>query len=257
MRIKQILFLLAGVVLLSRAPFSFAQEMKDQLFVIHEEVAKVDMIGQYEKTSAEWVQLMHDAGLDISKIHASQRDDFHYYYLIPISNYAEIDEIFPKFQEAVAKLDKDKWSQFTAENDKTIETNHEFVARWSASLSYVPKEPRLKQGEAKFIHWIFFHYKLDKRKEVMDVLKEWKKLYEDKNISHAYDIWLMDIGEDNNMMVLTEQAKDAIDFYQTMDGVDKKVQQEEQKLWAKFSPLIYEMEQKYGKIRPDLSYYKK
>jgi hypothetical protein len=257
MHIKQILFWLTGVMLLLVAPLSFAQEMKDQLFVIHEEVAKVDMIGQYEKTSAEWVKLMHDAGLDISKIHASQRDDFHYYYLIPISNYAEIDDIFPKFQEAVAKLDKDKWSQFTAENDKTIETNHEFVARWSASLSYIPKEPRLKQGEAKFLHWIFFHYKLDKRNEVMDVLKEWKKLYEDKNISHAYDIWLMDMGEDNNMMVLTEQAKDAIDFYQTMDGIDKKVQQEEQKLWAKFSPLVYKMEQKYGKLRPDLSYYKK
>ncbi len=67
----------------------------------------------------------------------------------------------------------------------------------------------------------------------------------------------MDMGEDNNMMVLTEQAKDAIDFYQTMESIDKKVQQEEQKLWAKFSPLVYKMEQKYGKIRADLSYMKK
>jgi hypothetical protein len=67
----------------------------------------------------------------------------------------------------------------------------------------------------------------------------------------------MDMGEDNNLMVLTEQAKDAIDFYQTMESIDKKVQQEELKLWAKFSPLVSKMEQKYGKVRPDLSYNKK
>ncbi len=258
MRFKQVLCLYSGAILFCASQFSFAQEeKKDQLFVIHEEIAKVDMLDQYEKTSLEWVKMMHDAGLDITQIHASQSNDFHYYYLIPISNYAEIDGIFPKFQEATSKIDKEKWSKFSQENDRTIESHKEFVARWSANLSYEPQEPRLKQDEAKFIHWIFFHYKLEKRKEVMEVLKEWKKLYEDKNITHGYDIWLMDMGMDNNLMVLTEQAKDGKDFYQAMDDIDKKVQQEEQKLWAKFSPLVTSIEQKFGKIRPDLSYYKK
>jgi hypothetical protein len=258
MRIKQIFFVFIGVMLFCAARVSFAQEeVKDQLFLLHEEVAKVDMISQYEKTSAEWVQLMHDAGLDISKIHVSQSNDFHYYYLIPISNYAEINEMYSKFQDAISKIDKEKWSKFTQENDESIETHSESVIRWSGKLSYVPKENRLKAGEAKFIHWIFFHYKLEKRKEVMEVLKEWKKLYEDNNISHGYDIWLVDLGMDNNMMVLTEFAKDGKDYYQTMDDIDKKVQQEEKALWAKFSPLVTEMVQKYGAARPNLSYYTK
>jgi hypothetical protein len=257
MRIKKVLFSIFGIVLFFVTQLSFAQEeMKDQLFVIHEEVAKADMIGQYEKTSTEWVQMMHNAGLDIPDVSASQRDDFHYYYLIPISKYADIDDIFTKFQAAISKMDQDKWETFAAENDRSIETYKEFVARQSADLSYKPKEPRLKQGEGKFIHWIFFHYKLEKRKEVMDVLKEWKKLYEDKNISHAYTIWLMDMGMDNNLVVLTEVSKDGKDYYQAMDDIDKKVQKEEQKLWAKFSPLLIDMEQKYGKLRPDLSYIK-
>lgn len=201
--------------------------------------------------------MMQDAGLDISEIRASQRDDFHYYYLIPISNYADIDGLFPKFQEAISKMDQDKWSKFSAENDQTIETHKEFVARMSAILSYVPKEPRLKEGEGKHIHWIFFSYKLEKRKEVMDVLKGWKKLYEDKNIPHGYNIWLMDIGMDNNMIAPTEAAKNGADFYLTMDAIDKKVQKEEQMLWGKLSPLVIKMEQKYSKLRPDLSYIKK
>jgi hypothetical protein len=56
----------------------------------------------------------------------------------------------------------------------------------------------------------------------MKMLKEWKKLYEDKNISHGYNIWLIDLGMDNNMIALTETAKDGADFYQTMESIDKK-----------------------------------
>lgn len=67
----------------------------------------------------------------------------------------------------------------------------------------------------------------------------------------------MDMGMDNNMIALTEVVKDGTDFYQTMESIDKKVQQEEQKLWAKLSPLLVKMEQKYGRLRPDLRYFKK
>lgn len=251
-------FVIGAVVLLLSFPFSFAQEeSKDQLYVIHEEVAKADMIDLYEKTSKEWVEMMYDAGLDIPSIYASQRDDFHYYYLIPIKNYAEIDGIPQKFQDAAKKLDKDKWSKLTSENDKSIETHREFVAKWSAELSYEPKEPRLKPEERKFIHWVFFQYKLDKRKEVMEVIKEWKKLYTDKKINHGYSIWLIDLGEQNNVIVLTEYAKDGVDYYRTMDEITKMVGQEEQKLQAKFLPLVTKIEQKYGSTRSDLGYYKK
>ena len=247
-----------GGVLLTAVQMSFAQqEAKDQLFVVHEEIVKVDMLSQYEKTSKEWVDMMHEAGLDIPQVHASQRDDFHYYYSIPISNYAEIDGIFPKFQEAIKKVDKDKWAKFTSENDQAIKTLKEYVIKWSAALSYESKQPRLKQGEGKFLHWIFFHYKLSSRKEIMGVIKEWKKLYEDKNISHGYDIWLIEMGLDNNLIVLSEMAKDGRDYYQTIDEVNKKVEHEVQKLQAKFLPLVTEIENKYGWVRSDLSYYKK
>ena len=59
------------------------QEMKDQLYWVREEVAKVDMWDKYESTSKEWVEMMTGAELDFPYMWASQRDDAHYYYLIP------------------------------------------------------------------------------------------------------------------------------------------------------------------------------
>jgi len=67
----------------------------------------------------------------------------------------------------------------------------------------------------------------------------------------------MEIGENNNMIALTEFAKDAVDFHQAMDAVSKQLKAEEDELWGKLAPNILKIEQKYGKVRPDLSYYKK
>ena len=233
------------------------QEMKDQLYLVHEEVAKVSMWDKYESTSKEWVDLMNSAGLDIPYIRASMRDDGHYYYLIPLSNYADIDKFPGIFNSAIDKIGKEKWDNFMKENNSSMESNKDFVAKWSAEYSYVPKEPRIKPEEAEFIHWIFFTYKLEKRKEVMDVLAEWKALYEKNNIPDGWSIWLIDLGLDNNMIALTEAAKDGASFYANMKENSDKLKPEEDKLWEKLSANVLSMEQKFGKPRSDLSYFKK
>jgi hypothetical protein len=233
------------------------QEMKDQLYLVHEEVAKVNMWDQYEKTSKQWVEYMTEGGLDLPYVRASQKDDGHYYYLIPISNYADIDKFPDIFKSAIDKIGKDKWDNFMTENNSSMETNKDFVAKWSAEYSYVPKEPRIKPEEAGFIHWIFFTYKLEKRQEVLDVLAEWKNLYAKNNIPDGWSIWLIDLGEVNNMVALTEAAKDGASFYSNMKENSEKLKTEENKLWEKLSANVLTMEEKYGRPRPDLSYYKK
>jgi len=249
------LLLLSGLFLLTQK--SFAQEMKDQMFIIHEEVARVDMGDKYESTSKEWVKLMTDAGLDLPYIQASQRDDGHYYYIIPIANYAEIDKMQGIFNSAAEKIGKDKWSKFMVENNSTIESSKDFVATRSAKYSYLPNNPRTKQEDIKFIHWMFFKYKMENRKEIMDILTEWKELYEDKNINSGYQIWLIELGMDNNMIALTEGYKDGADFYTTTKEDNALMEKEASALWAKMAPFITSVENKYGSARPDLGYVKK
>ena len=249
------ILLICGIFLLT--PKSFAQEMKDQLFMIHEEVVKVDMWDKYESTSKEWIEMMTGAGLDLPYIQASQRDDGHYYYIIPISNYAEIDKMQGIFNSAAEKIGKDKWSKFMVENNSTIQCSKDFVATRSAKYSYMPSNPRTKQEDVKFIHWMFFTYKMEYRKEIMDILSEWKKLYEEKNIKSGYNIWLIKLGLDNNMIALTEGYKDGADFYTSQKEDNALMEKEANALWAKMSSFIISIENKYGNPRPDLGYIKK
>ena len=91
----------------------------------------------------------------------------------------------------------------------------------------------------------------------MDVLSEWKKLYEDKNIKSGYNIWLIELGLDNNMVALTEGYKDGADFYTTTKEDNALMEAEASALWAKMAPFITSIENKYGSPRPDLGFVKK
>lgn len=250
-------FLFCGIILFSSVQILSQDMSKDQLFLIIEEIAKVDKYYQYEETSKEWVTLMTEAGLDIPRVHASQRDDFHFYYLIPIENYGELDKVHEKLKSAYEKWDKQKTSVFEKKSYESIESFKRSVVKWSAELSYIPKEPHLKKGEGKFMHWIFINYKVGKKDDIKSILKEWKELYGKNNLPYEYDVWTMEMGENANTIVISEMYKDGADFYNSMNDISSKIKEDEDKLWEKFSAFLISAENKYGRIRPDLSYIKK
>jgi hypothetical protein len=245
---------LVGILIFSSGILLAQEEIEDQLYWVREEVARVDMWQQYEETSKQWVEMMTGAGLDFPYMRASQRDDGHYYYLFPLSSYAHIDKFPEIFGGAVDKIGRDKWKEFMIKNESSMVTHKDFIVKWLAGHSYVPKEPRVKPQDAEFIHWVFFTFKLEKRDEVLDIIAEWKELYEKNNIPDGWSTWSIELGESNNMMAFTEVAKDGASFYANMEENSEKLKEEEQKLWAKLSASVLSMEQKFGMPRPDLGF---
>ena len=108
--------------------------MEDQLYWVREEVVKVEMWQQYEETSKQWVEMMTGAGLDFPYMRASQRDDGHYYYLFPLSSYADIDKFPEIFGSAIEKIGKEKWGEFMKKNESSMETHKDFIAKWSCQI---------------------------------------------------------------------------------------------------------------------------
>lgn len=226
---------------------------KDQILMVHEETAKIDMISQYVKTSKDWSAFMKQAGLAMNW-YAYERNDLHFYYVTPLTNYAQIDSFQSIFQTAIDKGGKDKFSDIMASNNASINSTVDYIIRRSGELSYVPKKPRIELKDAGFVHWGFFHYKMDKRKEVMDILKEWKELYEKNNIPDAYGVYTMDLGRDNNEIVVFDYAKDASSYYKEDDEKSKEMKDAEQGLFIKISALLTSIETFTGRPRHDLDY---
>ncbi len=255
-KLSQSLFglLLFAIAFIAFSKSALAQDApKDQLWVVHEEVAKIDMLQQYIKSSKEWAALMHEGGLDLT-FYASERNDLHFYYVGQIANYAGIDAIYEKFQKAMDKTNKEKFNSMMEANNASIESTREFVVRWSAALSYVPKAPRLKEGEANFAHWHFVHYKPEDRDKVMGVLKEWKAVFEKNNYPDGYGIFLMELGGDSNEFVVYKTAKSAVEYYKNEADKTKEMKDEENMLYGKVLPYLVSTKEITGWLRPDLSY---
>ena len=144
LKLKLSFLLLAGLFVFSTLMLA-QEEPKDQLYWVREEVVKVGMWQQYEETSKEWVELMTGAGLDLPFMRASQRDDGHYYYIFPLSNYGDIDKFPEIFGSAIEKIGKDKWKEFMIRNESSMEYHKDFITKWHAKYSYIPKEPRVNQ----------------------------------------------------------------------------------------------------------------
>ena len=107
------------------------------------------MWDKYESTSKEWVKMMTEAGLDLPYMRASQRDDGHYYYLFPLDNYASIDKMQGIFGAAIEKIGKDKWAKFIVENESSMETHKDFIAKWSAAIFLCTERTKAKTGRCK------------------------------------------------------------------------------------------------------------
>ena len=90
----------------------------------------------------------------------------------------------------------------------------------------------------------------------MDVGAKIKKLYQDKKIETPYTVWLADMGENNNLIVVTTEAKDAVSFYQQMDKDNTALGKDMDDLWSQMTSMITHFEHKNGHTRPDLSYEK-
>jgi hypothetical protein len=230
---------------------------KDQLFYIHEEVAKIDKIDQYNSANEEFTRMMKESKLDVSSILASQTDDLHFYYLVPLNNYADIDKLSEAFNTMMANADKDKLNKNMQDGAESTEYTRELVFKRSASLSYDPKQPSsLDRSKENFLHWDFYTFKPEDRKQVMDLGEKIKKLYEDKKIETPYTVWLADMGERNNLIVVTTIAKDAVSFYQQSDKDNALLGKDMDDLWKQMMPMLEHFEHKNGHTRPDLSYTK-
>ena len=240
------------VYLSGTLPVKAQDESKDQLCWIHEEKVKVDMLDKYESTTKDIVKMFKEGDLGID-IYASQRDDNWFYYLIPISKYSDIDSIYKDFGSAREKVGADKWTSKMVENSSTVEMSKDIIVTRSGKYSYTPKNPRIKDNEVKFIHWDYFTVIPEKRKEFFDVAGQFKELYEKNDIGMEYGVWFPQFGFDNDLVVVTQAAKDAVDYYQTSHMIDEKLGKDGEMLWNKLLTTLKDFTHFNGHPRRDLS----
>ncbi|MEO8399563.1 MAG: hypothetical protein ABI550_07085, partial [Ignavibacteriaceae bacterium] len=70
---------------------------------------------------------------------------------------------------------------------------------------------------------------------------------------NAYSVWTAEMGFDNSLVVVTQTAKDALDYYESSKKDDEKIGKESEVIWEKMQKTLKKFEHMNGTIRYDLS----
>ena len=127
--------------------------------------------------------------------------------MISISNYADIDKIGKAFGDFDKNSAGDSYQQLMRENNDAIDFTHDFVIRKSTELSYESKDSSVKMSDMKFIHMGFLYCQIREDERSKGLGKKFKDLYIQKGISTPYDVWFVDMGANNNLVVVTTAAR--------------------------------------------------
>ncbi len=240
--------------LLATPAMSQDEAKPSQMFFIGEDVVKPAMVTQYETAVKEWVNVMRTHELAVPSIHVSMREDFHYYYVIPVKSLADMETIDKAFGALVEKIGKEKFTAMVEQFDDLLDHEKRFVASRSTELSYVPETPRLTPEEARYLHWTFYSVQYGKMDEAKELAKDYVSLLASKGITDGYSLYIGGMGLELPMLAVLQSAKDPEDFWAQSKKNQTLLGEEGKQLDMRALALTRKIERVSGWARPDLSY---
>jgi hypothetical protein len=181
-------------------------------------------------------------------------EDFHYYFLYPFENLAEVDKAFATFSEILGKFGEQKWDALNRKMGDASEYYKQGTITLSPELSYIPEKPRLKPEEMKFVYWGFCSVMPGREKEFETQFKKIVALFKSKGIDNGFKGWTGGLGTELPFYFYSETAKSPADFFLADEKVMKLVDPEVTNIWKTILGLMRKYEFKTGSVRPDLSY---
>ncbi len=243
--------ILLAFILIFTVRWTFAQENPaTQLLLIHEDNVIVGKAAQYAKASVGLKNLLAEVNFKETTYTAFWVDDYTYMYVSPIENMAQLDD--SPWVKLSQQAGKDKTEAVFAEFAGTYDTHRDFIAVFHPDLSYKPEQ--LQEEGNNYREWNYMYYNEIHQDQILDLSREWKKLYEDKNVSNGYTIYTNGFGHKGPVLVIHTWATDPVDHAQKNQKRQELLGEAAQKLWEKTEALAYRIETKSGWVMPDISY---
>lgn len=235
-----VLFVLSGM--------TGAQEQKGQLYSVEEVSVKPAMAAKYEAAVKKEIELGYPYPFE-----TYSTDDFYYYFLTPIDNYAGVDGLNKMEEDWAAKIGPE-YEALMQSVEGAINYFRIGVVRFLPELSYAPKKPRFKPEEQKFISWSFAYVEVGKGKEFADVNKQFVELYKSKDTPTGWNTFVVESGTEMPLFFYAEGGRNAAEYFAESEKAMKKVGEEKStELWYKLLATLRKIETKTGRPRPDLS----
>lgn len=222
-----------------------------QMFMIHEDVVRVDKMMQYEEAAMTLQKYISEHAKDMT-YNAAMTNDMHYLYVTPIENHGALDDMHKNWEALTAKVGEDKMSAVWAKFDQCYDVHRNYVITLDEELSYYPSgDIMADNGNAR--KWTYIHGYPDKLHQLREVSKKWKELYVKHGIQKGYRVYRGGLGTDIGTMIIVDYGSDIGDIVMHEKKIQEKFGAEGQALWMESIQVVRKVDEKYGQMRPDLS----
>jgi len=229
--------------------FVYAQETK-QLYLIHEDIVIPAKSSQYDEVSKSLKKALVDNNVTGFGYMSFWQNDNTVIHVQPISNYADLDKDF--WKELSDKMGKDETEALFSKYDGTYHSHRDFVAVHHPDLSYKPEQ--VQEEDNNFREWTYLYYDSKDEKEMLGLMKEWKTLYESKDIESGYSVFTAGVGHYGPVVVIHGWANSEKEYAENNEKNMEALGDDRTALMGKTNPLIQKIESKRGWFQKDMSY---
>ena len=226
---------------------------KPQFYVVHEEVVKPSMLGQYEATTKEFLNSLAQAKVDPAafSFRGFVTPDFHYIYLAPIDGFGGMDKIANVFMTLGAN---EKFQDLMKRSGTTMESVSDTIIMRRLDLSYMPETPRLKMEEHNYYRLQYYYLMPGTDMEAEQIARDYAALFKKKNIPEAFTIFMEVMGNDTPLLIASVPAKSEADFIAADEKTNAALGADVRPLQERALRITRKFEVRHVTVRPDLVY---
>ncbi|MEW4924573.1 hypothetical protein [Algibacter sp. 2305UL17-15] len=220
-----------------------------QMFQVHQDNVKPSMLMEYEKIAKEFQDASVKHNLQASWVTA-MRDDFTFYYITPIENFAELDK--RPFAD-MAKAMGDKFGEMFERFNKCYDSHGTYTMSSVKDLSYSAPEGT-DMSDQNYRKWILIYYKPKNAAKLKEGMKAVKDMFTEKGSKEYYNVYHSGFGSMDSYYLVSISAKDEVDSAQRQNANKEVLGPDRMETFNKVLKYVHRWEEHAGWMRPDLYY---
>lgn len=181
-------------------------------------------------------------------------DDFHYYYVMPISSYAAIDTMEMMWTKIFQEVGEEKmaplWKAFTG----TQELGRKRIYVHRPDLSYTAESSYLGDKEANFLLLYICYPMYGMGMQFEDVCKKYVDLYKTKNIDASYNLFEILLGDEEPCYFFVMNGENAAAYYAKSMELWNILEADAKEIQQEMYSLLRKVDVKHLWYRKGLSY---
>ena len=191
-----------------------AQEQEAQLYFVRLVKVKPSKAANYFEGAKELMTQLKEHKYPYS-INVFRCNDFTTVYTVPLKDLADLQTLGDSMNALMASIAPETGQKIQKFMGGAVEYQEDGLIVFRPDLSYIPESPRLNQEEINFQNWTFTYILPGMEKDLEEMSKKYKALYQAKNIPDGFMLYQVIMGKQQPMYILVQSAKNTGDYFST------------------------------------------